>query len=344
MDFLPLPWLITLLMISALVIGAAGTRLVRIADRLADMTGIGEALTGAVLLGALTSLSGIVTSVTAAWEGYPRLAISNAIGGIAAQTAFLAVADMVYRKANLEHAAASLTNVVNGCLLLAFLSLILFAGLAPPVTLWAIHPVTPLLFVLYMLGVRMTSRVERHPMWGPEETADTRLDVPQEPRRGAASVARLALAALVLGVVVSAAGWLVGRAGIELVNRAGLSEGIVGMLITAVATSVPELVTTIAAVRRGALTLAVGGILGGNTFDVLFAAFSDVAYREGSIYHAMSNDEYYIGILTILMTAVLLLGLLQRERHGFANIGFESVLLLVLYAGGALILIQGPAA
>ncbi|MFP3943638.1 MAG: sodium:calcium antiporter [Alphaproteobacteria bacterium] len=343
MDFLTLPWLIALLAGSALVIGAAGTRLVRIADRLADVTGIGEAITGAVLLGALTSLSGVVTSVTAAWEGFPQLAISNAIGGIAAQTAFLAVADMVYRRANLEHAAASLTNVLNGCLLLAFLSLILFAALTPPVAVWAVHPLTPLLFVLYVLGVRMTSEAQRHPMWGPEQTADTKVDVPDEPRGGAASVARLALAALVLGLIVSAAGWLVGRAGIELVTRADMSEGVVGMLITAVATSVPELVTTIAAVRRGALTLAVGGILGGNTFDVLFAAFSDIAYREGSIYHAMSGEEFYIGLLTILMTAVLVLGLLQRERHGFANIGFESVLLIVLYAGGALILVQGPA-
>lgn len=39
-----------------------------------------------------------------------------------------------------------------------------------------------------------------------------------------------------------------------------------------------------AAVRRGALTLAVGDILGGNCFDVLFISGSDVAYREGSIY------------------------------------------------------------
>jgi cation:H+ antiporter len=43
-----------------------------------------------------------------------------------------------------------------------------------------------------------------------------------------------------------------------------------------------ELVTTIAAVRRGALQLAVGGIIGGNTFDTLFLTAADVSYREGS--------------------------------------------------------------
>ena len=38
--------------------------------------------------------------------------------------------------------------------------------------------------------------------------------------------------------------------------------------------------------------------------------------------------------LTLLMTAVLLLGLVRRERHGIANIGFESLLVLVIYVVG----------
>jgi cation:H+ antiporter len=55
---------------------------------------------------------------------------------------------------------------------------------------------------------------------------------------------------------------------------------VVGGLFTAVSTSLPELVTSVAAVQQGALTLAVGGIIGGNSFDVMFVAFADIAYRE----------------------------------------------------------------
>ena len=68
---------------------AAGTRLTAVADILAERTGLGEAVVGAVLLGAATSLSGIVASVTAAADGRAELAV----GGIAAQTVFLAVAE-----------------------------------------------------------------------------------------------------------------------------------------------------------------------------------------------------------------------------------------------------------
>jgi cation:H+ antiporter len=110
----------------------------------------------------------------------------------------------------------------------------------------------------------------------------------------------------------------VGLFGIGLVRQTGLSQTAVGSLLTAVATSLPELVAALAAVRQGALTLAVGGIIGGNTFDVLFLAFSDFAYREGSIYHALSDAPLFIMSLSILLTAVLLLGLILRERRGVA--------------------------
>lgn len=99
---------------AALVIGVAGVLLTARAERLAVVTGLGELLTGAVLIGAVTSLSGLVTSITAAYGGHASLAVSNSLGGIAAQTVFLAIADMAYRRANLEHAAASEANLLQG--------------------------------------------------------------------------------------------------------------------------------------------------------------------------------------------------------------------------------------
>ena len=117
-----LPVGISLFVVAAIVIGLVGTRMCKVTDQLADATGWGEAVVGAVFLGGSTSLSGIVTSVTAASGGHAELAVSNAVGGIAAQTAFLAVADMFYRKANLEHAAASIANLIQGTLLMSLLA------------------------------------------------------------------------------------------------------------------------------------------------------------------------------------------------------------------------------
>ena len=84
--------------------------------------------------------------------------------------------------------------------------------------------------------------------------------------------------------------------------------------------------------------MAVGGVIGGNAFDTLFVAFSDFAYRDGSIYHAITDQQVFIIALTILLTGILLLGLLRREKQGIGNIGFESFLTLALYLGAFVLL------
>ncbi|HZY65276.1 MAG TPA: hypothetical protein VFE21_05295 [Rubrobacteraceae bacterium] len=134
---------------------------------------------------------------------------------------------------------------------------------------------------------------------------------------------------------------MVARTGINITEQTDLTATFVGGVLTAVVTSLPELVTSVAAVRRGALTLAVGGIIGGNAFDTIFIAFSDIAYRDGSIYHAISDRQVYLISLTILMTGILLLGLLRREKRSIANIGFESFLVIVLYVGSFSLLAFG---
>ncbi|MFD2110405.1 sodium:calcium antiporter [Thiorhodococcus fuscus] len=319
---------------SAATIAFVGIRMARLADRLADLTGLGEAVFGAVLLGASTSLSGIVVSMTAASAGKAELAVSNAVGGIAVQTVFLVVADLFYRRANLEHAAASLPNLINGAMLCALLAVPLMAATAPPVTLFGVHPASLFLLAFYGFGLRLASLARDDPAWHPVRTGETFEDVPAEIVADGAGQGRLWMEFAVAVVLVGAAGYLVGLSGISLVRVTGLSETLVGALLTSAVTSLPELVTAVAAVRQGALTLAVGGIIGGNTFDVLFLALSDVAYRPGSIYHAIGEQPLFIISLTILLTATLLLGLIRRERSGIGNIGFESGLVLMFYGVG----------
>jgi cation:H+ antiporter len=318
----------------AIVIAVVGSRLTRLADRLSDLTGLGEAVFGAVLLGATTSLPGSVASFTTALAGRADLAVSNAVGGIAAQTAFLVIADIVYRHANLEHAAASVTNLINGGLLVALLALPLLAATGPEIALWGIHPASLLILIVYVFGLKLATATKNAPGWRPVLTAQTFEDEPDEDPVQGHTAWSIWVSFIALALIVAVAGWAVGVSGIALVRHTGLSETLIGSLFTAVATSLPELVTAVAAVRQGALTLAVGGIIGGNTFDVLFVVVADVAYRDGSIYHAISDQPLFIISLTILLTAFLLLGMIRRERSGMGNIGFESVAVLLFYLAG----------
>jgi cation:H+ antiporter len=315
-------------------IAVVGTLLAGLADRIADETGAGESLTGGILLGAATSLGGTVTSVSTAFQGQPDLAISNAIGGIAAQTAFLALADMAYRRANLEHAAASLENLLQAALLVGMLALPLVAANLPGFTVLEVDVFSGLILGFYVFANWQIAAAKDAPMWQPEVTAATQ-DEAAESEAGQARPSVLLIKFALLAAIAGLGGYALGQSGLRLAAITGLSQTAVGGIMTSVVTSMPELITSIAAVRRGALNLAVGGIIGGNAFDVLFLVLSDVAYREGSIYQAFSETHRFVLAISIVMAAVLLMGLLKRERQGPAGIGFESVLILGLYGFAA---------
>ena len=331
----PLALLVASFIVVALIIGYFGIKMTKTARDLAQSTGLGEVLMGALFIGASTSLSGITTSVSAAAAGYAELAVSNGLGGIAAQTAFLALADIAYRRANLEHAAASAENLFMSSFLLSLLAIHALAFSVPTLSIFTIHPATIVLVIFYIFGIHLLARTHKTPMWLPKKTSDTSLES-KETSRSHSSYLWIRFAGY--GAVVALAGYSLSQLAIPLGEKTGLSEGIVGGVFTAVSTSIPELVVAITAVRMGALNLAVGDIIGGNAFDTLFIAVSDIAYKEGPIYADVSRVEEFWLAISMLMSSVLLMGLIYRQRHGPGNIGLESVLLLVLYFGGLIIL------
>lgn len=328
-----------LLAAAAVVVLASGPRMARVADRLADVTGLGEALVGAVLVGATTSLPGIVATATPALRGVPDLAVGNALGGVLAQAAFLAVADLAYRRANLEHAAASVPNLVQGGALLALLGLLAALFHAPEVTVLSVHPGTVVLVAMYGYGVRVANEASDMPMWRAVDTGETKADVPDEPQGGSQKLRMLALRFLALAVALGVAGWVLGRAGETVAASTGLSQTAVGVVLTGLLSSLAELVVSVSAVRRGALTLAVGNVIGGNSFDTLMVGTADVAYRDGSAYAAVGSQQTLLAAVGIVMTAVMVIGLLRRQRHGVVNIGTESVVVVAFYVGAVIVIL-----
>lgn len=327
---LPLGATIGLFVFSALLIAWAGTRIVPPAETIAARSGLGQAIFGAVFIGMSTSLSGSLLSVYTAAIGHVDMAIGNAIGGIAAQTAFLAIGDLTLPRRNLEHAAASLQNLAQGSLLVILLAIPILESVMPSATIAGVSLATPVLVMTYALGLRLVAEMKNEPMWSPRVTKDTVREPAAEEMAGETTrraVARFAVLILVLAV----AGLLLAEASVAIVGETGLSETLFGSVFTAVCTSLPELITMLVAIHRHSLNLAVGNIIGGNSFDVLFLAGADVAHREGSIYAHFKPDHIGITCVSILMTAVLLLGMLRRERRGVGSIGFESAIVLGLY-------------
>lgn len=311
----------------AIVILIAGVRLTRVADTLAERTGLGDAIGGALLLGAVTSLPGIATTVTGSLGGDPAFGLANPVGGVAVQTVWLAIADLLYRRANLEHAAASLQNVLQTIILMALLTVPAVAYATPGLRWGWIHPVTLLIPVVYGYGLHLLRSMQEEPMWRPVRTSTTEEEHDDHPV-SERTLPQLWLALAGLGLVVGVAGWAIGRAGLGIIATTGVSGGLVGFTLTTAVTSLPELVVLITAVRMGALTLGVGNIIGGNTFDTLMITFADMFYLDGPVYRDAGEQGLLLLGGTSLMIAVLAAGLVVRDRKG---IGFEGVAIPSIY-------------
>lgn len=79
----------------------------------------------------------------------------------------------------------------------------------------------------------------------------------------------------------------------------------------------------------GVVIVLVGTRLAG-VVDALIP-ISDVAYRNGSIYHAITSETIFLAAVTIIMTSVLLMGLLRGEESGIAKI-YAGMLAKLLFA------------
>ncbi|MCO7220429.1 sodium:calcium antiporter [Klenkia sp. PcliD-1-E] len=325
-------WLVgVVLAATAVVIVLAGIRLTRVADTLAARTGLGDAVGGALLLGAVTSLPGIVTTATGSLGGDPGFGLANPVGGVALQTVWLAIADLVYRRANLEHSAASLQNILQALVLTALLAVPVIAYATPTLSIGWVHPMTLAIPLFYGYGLVLLKRVAADPMWQATRTGTTETDEDEdEGGELAQPTSRLWGELAALGLVVGVAGFFVGQTGLRFVALTGLPSDLTGFTLTTAITSLPELVVLITAVRMGALTLGVGNIIGGNVFDTLMIAVADGFYLDGPIYRDAGPSSLVLLGGTVLIIAILAGGLVVRERKG---IGFEGIAIPGVWVG-----------
>ncbi|WP_122089326.1 sodium:calcium antiporter [Halalkalicoccus subterraneus] len=332
-------------MIALFVFGAAvvlfiGPRLSRAAEELADAIGIAQTIGGLVFLGATTSLPGVIISFDAALGGEATLSVSNAIGGIAAQTVFIVVADAAMRRGPLSREIKMAASLMQLAVLISLLTLIMLAMLAPTgLVLFGVHPVSYLLITAVFAGFRMIQTSEIEPKWYSRRlTAEIRKQVSgKEDDVEVKLTGRLVGRFLVLAALIGGAGWLISFSGQGLIDETGASPMLVGMTGMAIASSLPELVTAVSAVRRGAVALAIGDIIGGNVFDTLIIAVADFAYRDGPIYGGVTVEIPFLTVITVLMSSILLIMFVRRESEALgARIGTESYLILSVYAVGVI--------
>jgi len=120
--------------------------------------------------------------------------------------------------------------------------------------------------------------------------------------------------------------------------ESGLSEAFVGTLLVGLSTSFPETAATVAAIRFGAVDLAVGNIFGSNAFNMVVLLVMDVAYLRGPVLAAVSRDHLLTVLLATICLSLGIMAILARVWRRPGLVMVESVLIVCTYVVGVWLL------
>ena len=111
----------------------------------------------------------------------------------------------------------------------------------------------------------------------------------------------------------------------EIARYFGMSERFIGLTIVAFGTSLPELVTSVTAARRGNADIAIGNIVGSNIFNILF-----VIGTTALICNVPFDQKFVIDTIVAIFSGVLLWAGTIRYKELRKNCG---IVMLLCYAG-----------
>jgi cation:H+ antiporter len=319
-----LPWLKFAL--CAALIGMAGPVLTQYGDVIARLTGLSRTWIGLVLFATATSLPELFTGVSAVTVvGAPNIAVGDALGSCVFNLVMLVLLDELsrgepmYRRIDQGHVLTAGFGVI---LIGSAGALILLSRNGLNFQFLHISIYTPFIIVLYLVAMRAAFVYERRTPRPPQLIkSETGITLTTALTRYMAAAA----------VVVAAGTWLpfIGR---DIAELMGWKTTFVGTLLIAGATSLPELVVSVSALRLGAVDMAIGNLLGSNLFDILILAADDIAYRDGPLLSAVSPAHAISAIAAVIMSGIFIVAMLFKpETRVRGTIGWASLALLLVY-------------
>lgn len=135
---------------------------------------------------------------------------------------------------------------------------------------------------------------------------------------------------IVLGLILIVVGgnWVVDSAS-YIAMAFGMSETLVGLTIVAIGTSLPELVTSITALRKGENQIVIGNVIGSNIFNILFVLGASSAISSITLDSSIIYDLVFLGVCTLIFFVFGETNILSEKRDHFDKP--EGIILTLLF-------------
>jgi len=309
-----------------LIILFFGRRVAIYGDVIAERTGLGGVWTGLILLAVVTSLPEFFTGVSSiTLVGAPDLTIGNLFGANAFNLFNLAILDIAYKggplleTASLNHRLTALCSLI--LILVAAVSIFIsqFVSLGIGWIGWY----TPIIIALYVFFVRKLFKREQLKPSPPPAQLD-----------GVGISSRIVYTHFAISAIfIIGAGIWLATIGEEIALITGWGESLVGSLFLAFTTTLPEFTVSLAAMRIGAVDMAVANIIGSNLFNMTIVSFDDLIYTRGPILAHVATKNIIIAGAAILLTALFIVGFRLKAKKRF-RLSWWNLSLIALFLIG----------
>ncbi|MBN1840090.1 MAG: calcium/sodium antiporter [Campylobacterales bacterium] len=285
------------------------------ATALAMHLGMPTLLIGILIVGFGTSAPEIAVSSVAAFSGNPALAIGNALGSNIANIGLILGISALIAPIALH------SNIVKKNILLSLVITLLLGYMLFDATLSLLEGVILLLGLFIFIGWSVMSNLKNR--------RDALIDNIQDEIKDITLSFSKSILILLMGLLalIGSSQLLVWGA-VGIATLLGVSDLIIGLTVIAVGTSLPELATSIAAVKKGESDIAIGNVVGSNIFNILavigvasviapdYLIAPEIFYRDWGVVFAMSLALFFMAYgskreknrIGVEKGAVLLLG------------------------------------
>ncbi len=308
---------IILFVVGLILIIKGGDFFVDAASWMAEMTGIPKFVIGATVVSLATTLPELIVSVIAVRNGSVGMGIGNAVGSVICNMGVILAISLILMPAVIKRREIAEKGGLMA-LSAAALLILCFSGTLSRAESFILYA---LLVIFIFLNTRsMKNSVSEEAV--KREKPDKKTVIVQ--------IVKFVLGAV--GIVLGAN--LLVNSGSDMARAAGVPESVIGLTFVAFGTSLPELVTTITAIRKKEPALSVGNILGANVIDLTLILSTCAVMSPSGLPVEVQTINIDMPVCLMIMAVLLLPALITgklRRWQGFAMMGIYAAYCIVIF-------------
>ena len=295
-----------------------GKKLSLYGDAIGDLMGIEKSWIGIVMLAAVTSLPEMVTSISATLMGNPQMAVANIFGSNLFNIFVVFIVDIFVLRSTSLSSKVSSKNFMGGFWAIILTLIFLLGFIFPTEGIMNISLFSMMILGVYFIAMKCIYMYEHQENDELSEILEEEVKGFHEVEEGGITLSQAkkgfainAFFVVTLGTGLSFVGDRIASApffGIEL------GQSFVGLILIAMATSLPELTVSIEAIKLKSYDMAVGNLLGSNIFNIMIIFITDLFLRDQNIYQTLSSFHLLTAIFSMLILLVFMMGIMFKKK------------------------------